>query len=143
MPVTLTLDGGRSETDIKLDGPALRWRHRIDLGNRREGGWGSFALSGDANLHDNTAYFVYGPDVAMRAVAVSTERPPSDPLRYAAATRRLCRRNGFQSRILPALPSTAFLFCFGRRHCPGGVEADRVQWLSTKAARGFLSAGGT
>ena len=60
IPVTLTLNGERSESEVAMEGQSLRWRHNIDLGARREGGWGSFTLPADANLHDNTAWFVYG-----------------------------------------------------------------------------------
>src|SRR5208282_6377502 len=85
LPVTLTLDGGRTAADLTLDGPALRWRRKIDLGARRQGGWGSFALPADANMRDNTAYFVYGPDTPLRAVAVSADKDVARPLRFAAA----------------------------------------------------------
>ncbi|MGO8698382.1 MAG: BatA domain-containing protein [Limisphaerales bacterium] len=135
LPVTLTLDGGRSETDIKLDGPALRWRHRIDLGNRREGGWGSFALSGDANLHDNTAYFVYGPDVAMRAVAVSTEKDAVRSLRYAAATRAALPAQWISISDFAGAPLDGVSLLLWQAPLPSGVEADRVQ--------SFVNEGGT
>jgi len=60
IPVTLTLDGAQSQTQISFEGQSLRWRHRIDLGTHPAGGWGSFSLPADGNAHDNTAYFVYG-----------------------------------------------------------------------------------
>ena len=75
VPVTLTLNGERSETDVALEGQSLRWRHKIDLGARREGGWGSFALPTDGNMHDNTAYFVYGADTPFEGlVEAETQR---------------------------------------------------------------------
>ena len=87
LPVTLTLDGSRSETEVALDGPALRWRRRIDLGAHREGGWGSFSLPADANERDNSTYFVYGPDTPMQALTVSAEKEEARALRYAGAAR--------------------------------------------------------
>jgi hypothetical protein len=87
IPVTLTLDGQTSSTELKIDGQSLRWRRKIDLGSRRQGGWGSFALPADANPRDNTAYFVYGPDTPLLAAVVSPDREVSRDFQYAAASR--------------------------------------------------------
>jgi hypothetical protein len=87
IPVTLTLDGQRSSTELKLDAQSLRWRRKIDLGSRREGGWGSFALPADGNSRDNTAYFVYGADVPLVAAVVSADRAGARDFQFAAASR--------------------------------------------------------
>jgi hypothetical protein len=87
IPVTLTLDGERSSTELKLDGQSLRWRRKIDLGSRRQGGWGSFALPADANPRDDTAYFVYGPDVPLLAAVVSADKQGARDFQFAAASR--------------------------------------------------------
>jgi hypothetical protein len=87
LPLTLTLDGARSETEAPIDGQSLRWRDKIDLGERREGGWGSIALPADANEADNHGYFVYGPDVAPRAAVVSDDLQTARFLGFAAASR--------------------------------------------------------
>ncbi len=87
IPVTLTLDGERSEMDVAMNGQSMRWRHKIDLGTRREGGWGSFSLPSDANNRDNTAYFVYGADTPLMATVVSDDHRLARSLEYAAASR--------------------------------------------------------
>jgi hypothetical protein len=87
IPVTLTLDGERSSTELKLDGQSLRWRRKIDLGSRQQGGWGSFALPADANPRDDTAYFVYGPDIPLLAAVVSTDKETARDFQFAAASR--------------------------------------------------------
>src|SRR5580658_1973970 len=38
VPVAMTLDGQRSEAEVALEGESFRWRRKIDLGARREGG---------------------------------------------------------------------------------------------------------
>jgi hypothetical protein len=86
IPVTLTLNGEHSETDVPMDSQSLRWRHTIDLGARREGGWGSFSLPADGNEHDNTAYFVYGPDKPLLAAVVSGDADASRCFQFAAAS---------------------------------------------------------
>jgi hypothetical protein len=127
LPIALTLDGGRSALDVALEGPALRWRHRIDLGNRREGGWGSFALSADANLRDNTAYFVYGPDVPLRAVAVSTEKEAVRPMRYAAATRAAQPAQWISTADFSTASLESVSLLLWQAPLPTGVGADRIQ----------------
>jgi hypothetical protein len=87
LPVTLNLNGERSETDVAMDGQSLRWRHKIDLGARRQGGWGSFSLPADANDRDNTAYFVYGADTPLLAAVVSTDTDAARSLEFAGASR--------------------------------------------------------
>jgi hypothetical protein len=86
IPVTMTLDGERSSSELNLDGQSLRWRRKIDLGPRQEGGWGSFSLPADANPRDNTAYFVYGPEVPLLAAVVSDSRDTARDFQFAAAS---------------------------------------------------------
>ncbi len=87
LPVTLELDGAQSQTQITLEGQSLRWRHKVDLGVHPAGGWGSFTLPADANLRDNTAYFVYGPETPLRAAVVSGDAEAARSLQFAAASR--------------------------------------------------------
>jgi hypothetical protein len=87
IPVTLTLDGRQTQTQVAFEGQFLRWRHRVDLGTHPAGGWGSFALPADANLRDNTAYFVYGADTPARAVVVGGSPGTARYLQLAAADR--------------------------------------------------------
>jgi hypothetical protein len=86
IPVTLTLDGVPTQTPVSFEGQSLRWRRRVDLGAHTAGGWGSFALPADANARDNTAYFVYGPETAVRGVVVSHSPATARLLQLAAAS---------------------------------------------------------
>jgi hypothetical protein len=87
IPVTLTLDGSQTQTPVAFEDQSLRWRHRVDLGAHPAGGWGSFALPADANDRDNTAYFVYGAETALRAVVVSRSIDTARYLQLASASR--------------------------------------------------------
>jgi hypothetical protein len=86
IPVTLTLDGVPTETQAAFEGQSLRWRRRVDLGAHPGGGWGSFSLPVDANIRDNTAYFVYGPETAAHGLVVSHSPDTARYLQMAAAS---------------------------------------------------------
>lgn len=73
IPVSINLDGARSQSEIAIEGQTLRWRHRIDIGNRTNGGWGSFEIPADSNPRDNTAYFVYGPQTTSQATVIASD----------------------------------------------------------------------
>ncbi|MEQ2009362.1 MAG: BatA domain-containing protein, partial [Limisphaerales bacterium] len=72
-PLALTLNGVKSQTELDMDGPALRWRHKVDLGAAKGLGWGALELPADANARDNAAYFVFGSDSVLRATVVSDQ----------------------------------------------------------------------
>ncbi|PAW84832.1 MAG: hypothetical protein B9S33_10885, partial [Pedosphaera sp. Tous-C6FEB] len=72
-PLALTLNGVKSQTELDMDGAALRWRHKVDLGVAKGLGWGALELPADANARDNAAYFVFGSDSALRATVVSDQ----------------------------------------------------------------------
>ncbi|NBV20708.1 MAG: hypothetical protein EBS05_01745 [Proteobacteria bacterium] len=72
-PLSLTLNGVKSQTELDMDGAALRWRHKVDLGAAKGLGWGTLALPADANARDNAAYFVFGSDSILRAAVVSDQ----------------------------------------------------------------------
>jgi hypothetical protein len=72
-PLGITLDGARSTAELALDGQSLRWRHKLDLGLKKTGGWGALELPADANPRDNTAYFVYGTESRWRAAVVAAD----------------------------------------------------------------------
>jgi hypothetical protein len=97
VPIVLTLDGQRSETDVALEGQSFRWTRQIDLGARREGGWGAFSLPADGNDRDNTTWFVYGTDTPLRAAVVSAEKETALNLHLAAAS-----HNAEPARLVPA-----------------------------------------
>lgn len=72
-PLALTLNGVKSQTELDMDGAALRWRHKVDLGAAKGLGWGALELPADANARDNAAYFVFGSDSVLRATVVSDQ----------------------------------------------------------------------
>lgn len=84
-PLTVNLGGARQQFDLALDGAALRWRHRLELGATNTGGWGSVELPADGNSRDNVAYFVYGADRQLRATVVSASAPTRKLLQLAAS----------------------------------------------------------
>jgi hypothetical protein len=127
VPVVLTLDGQRSETDAALEGQSFRWRRKIDLGARREGGWGGFSLPADANQRDNTAWFVYGADTPLRATVVSVEREVARDLQLAAAS-----HNAEPAQVLAAaaIAGASLENCsllLWQAPLPEGAEADLLQ----------------
>jgi Aerotolerance regulator N-terminal len=85
LPLTLTLDGVRSEFEMPMAGSSVRWRHLVPLGDKPTGGWGSFSLPADANRRDDTACFVYGPATPLRATVVSADNGESRYFELAAA----------------------------------------------------------
>jgi hypothetical protein len=84
IPVSVTLNGARSQFELSVEGQATRWRHKIDLGEDKAGGWGSFELPMDANRRDNNAYFVYGAESALQASVISSDARSSRFLQLAA-----------------------------------------------------------
>jgi hypothetical protein len=127
LPVVMTLDGQRSEAEVACEGQSFRWRRQIDLGARREGGWGGFSLPADANLRDNTAWFVYGADTPLRATVVSEERSVARDLQLAAASHKAEPAQV----IAPAEIANANLddcsLLIWQAPLPEGAEADRLQ----------------
>ena len=127
VPVVMTLDGQRSETEVACEGQTFRWRRKIDLGTRHEGGWGSFTLPADANLRDNTAWFVYGADTPLRATVVSAERDVARILQLASASHK-----AEPARVVaPADFGNANLgdcsLLLWRAPLPESADADRLQ----------------
>ncbi len=85
LPLTVNLDGAPSQVDIKMDGPALRYRHKVALPNAMSTGWGYVDLPADANPRDNRSYFVYGPPPKLRALVVSADPQVGRVLQAATA----------------------------------------------------------
>lgn len=127
IPVTLTLNGERSETDVAMTGQALRWRHKIDLGTHHEGGWGSFMLPTDANLHDNAAYFVYGPDTPLLAAVVDGDPASARSLQFAAASRDARAAEVVSSSPLTDASLDGKSLLIWQAPLPDGADAARMQ----------------
>jgi hypothetical protein len=83
VPLTVNLDGNRSQAELSLEGQTLRWRQKLALGNRAGSGWGGFQLPADGNGRDNVAYFVYGAEAALRATVVSSDSSSARLLQLA------------------------------------------------------------
>jgi hypothetical protein len=81
----VVIDGARSQLDLKLEGPSLRYRHKVSLGGRDAGGWGFVELPADSNLQDNRSYFVYGGQATLRAAVVGADGPSRRILQLATA----------------------------------------------------------
>lgn len=86
LPLIVNLDGSRSQLEIRMEGSSMRWRHKVGLGEKKSGGWGSFEAPADANRRDNAAYFVYAPDMTLRAAVVSLDLKNARYFRYAATS---------------------------------------------------------
>jgi hypothetical protein len=132
MPVTMILDGQRSEADVALEGQSFRWRRKIDLGARHEGGWGGFSLPDDANPRDNTVWFVYGPDIPLRATVVGTDKEVARDLQMAGASHK--------AEPAQIIPVTEFAnanladdsLLIWQAPLPDGADADRLQKFATE-----------
>ncbi len=86
LPIQLSLDGAPSQFEAAIEGSSVRWRQKVNLGNKKTGGWGSVALPSDEDLRDNTAYFVYGSVIPMQALVVSSGSSSARFLRVAASS---------------------------------------------------------
>lgn len=71
IPVTVNLNGTPAQYDVAVEGGNLRWRQRVSLGTQRGSGWGYVEVPADANLHNNRAWFVYGPPAKLRTTIVT------------------------------------------------------------------------
>lgn len=85
LPLTVTVDGARSQQEFKIDGQSMRLHHVVNLGSKESGGWGTVELAADTNLRDNICYFVYGPQLLLRAGLVSSDAPTRTFLQLATA----------------------------------------------------------
>jgi hypothetical protein len=132
VPVVMTLDGQRSETEVACEGQTFRWRRKIDLGARREGGWGGFALPADANLRDNTAWFVYGADTPLRATVVSTARDVARILQLASASHNAEPAQVIAPSEIASASLTNCSLLIWQGPLPDGAEADRLQSFATE-----------
>ena len=72
LPVTITLDGVRSQEDLTVAGQALRYNKTLALApERSKGGWGKVELPADENERDNVCYFAYPTDIKLKACVVA------------------------------------------------------------------------
>lgn len=85
LPISITIDGNRSQMELPVQGQSYRYRHRIALEHANASGWGKIELPADDNPRDNVAYFVYGPPAALRSAVVANDDFSSRILSLAAS----------------------------------------------------------
>ena len=83
LPLFITRDGARSQSDIALTTPVQRRNLRFDLATNGAG-WGKVELPADEAPADNTAWFAYAPPVPLHAVIIG-EGASASRLRFASA----------------------------------------------------------
>ena len=84
VPVSVSLNGSKSQVDVALSGQSFRWRQRFDLGSTSSNGWGAVELPADGNLGDNSAYFIFGPEPTLSAKVVAADPATRRWLQLAA-----------------------------------------------------------
>ncbi|MBA4149937.1 MAG: BatA domain-containing protein [Verrucomicrobia bacterium] len=129
LPIQTVLDGASSETQVTMDSQSMRWRYKLDLGEKRDSGWGKFQLPSDLNAQDNTAYFAYGGNVKLRATIVSADRVSGKFFQIAAAA--VANDKDAAQLLSPAEFGSANLedrsLLIWQAPLPTGPEAERVQ----------------
>ena len=83
LPLFITRDGARSQSDVALNTPVQRRNLKFDLATNGAG-WGKVELPADEAPADNSAWFAYAPPVPLHAVIVG-EGASASRLRFAAA----------------------------------------------------------
>jgi hypothetical protein len=127
IPVAMSLDGVKSQMEAAMDGQSLRWRQRVELGAHTNGGWGAFQLPDDANSRDNTAYFVYGPDIAMRAAIVHGDTEASRCLQFACAGRAGQPAEAVAESEFPGAKLAEHSLVVWQEPLPSGASAERLR----------------
>lgn len=128
-PVKTSLDGAESQTEIGIDGQAMRWRYKTDLGSKKQSGWGSFELPADANVSDNKTFFVYGGETPLRAVVVSEDAQTGRFLKLA--TSAIAKNKEAAQQISPAefpganLDGRSVIFWQGA--FPASADAEKIR----------------
>ena len=85
LPLTATLNGVRSTSNITLAGQNLRFRKVLPIPPREDSGYGWLSIPGDGNLRDNAAFFAYGPARPVKSLLVAPPGEAADYLAIAAA----------------------------------------------------------
>jgi len=130
IPLGVNLDNAHSQVELNMDGQALRWRHKIGIDDKKSGGWGSFQLPVDANRRDNTTYFAYGPETALRAIVVSSDPAQARYLKLAATAQANNTPRPAQVITPAELQTTSWDDCtllIWQEALPSGAVAERVR----------------
>jgi len=81
LPLTVTLNGVRSTSNVTLAGQNFRFRKALPIPPKEENGYGWLSIPGDGNLRDNAAFFAYGPSRPVKSLLVA---PPGEAVEYLA-----------------------------------------------------------
>lgn len=75
LPMNVSLDGGAAvQESLVLTQPMLALRKRLNVGERKEGGWGRIRLGPDLSPADNTTWFSFGPEKPLVTTVISGDR---------------------------------------------------------------------
>jgi len=85
LPLTVTLNGVRSTTNVTLAGQNFRFRKTLPIPPREESGYGWLSIPGDGNLRDNAAFFAYGASRPIKSLLVAPPGEAADYLAISAA----------------------------------------------------------
>ncbi len=85
LPMFVTRNGAKSQVDVPLTSAVQRQNFKFDLAKTElSGGSGFIELPADDLTADNTAYFVYSPQVPL-ATSIISDGPAALRLKFAAA----------------------------------------------------------
>jgi hypothetical protein len=84
VPLTLRLDGVPLTHPLAIEADHVRWRHRLALGTKPEGGWGSVEVPADNEPQDNRTFFAYGARHEARISVVASDAASQRIFRLAA-----------------------------------------------------------
>lgn len=85
LPLSATLNGVRSTSNITLAGQNFRFRKTLPIPASEDSGYGWLSIPGDGNLRDNAAFFAYGPARPVKSLLVAPPGEAADYLAIAAA----------------------------------------------------------
>lgn len=91
LPLTVTLNGVRSTSNVTLGGQNFRFRKTLSIPPKEETGYGWLSIPGDGNLRDNAAFFAYGPSRPVKSLLVA---PPGEAADYLAVATGLGGHGG-------------------------------------------------
>ena len=85
LPLTATLNGVRSTSNVTLAGQNFRFRKTLPIPANEDSGYGWLSIPGDGNLRDNAAFFAYGPARPVKSLLVAPPGEAADYLAIASA----------------------------------------------------------
>jgi len=81
LPLGITINGTRTVIDVDVaEDEVVLQGHTIPIDKQTVQGWGRIDLPNDANLQDNSAYFVFGEAPVRRSLVVTDDRLVAAPM---------------------------------------------------------------